>query len=301
MDLVEDDLWLESNTGKHSCAQTHLGITKNIETKRVVSRLPLKHGKPAVSHVNRQASDSSMTSCQNLAASKRKNGHVVSNDDESVTLLHKQAKKQPSMSGAFVPAQDVQEIDDAAASQLMSKTRQPNTALMEGNTAQWTLGNGKRASSSSLLQSQASIGAGKCDTKASHHETMANGQADSLGNNRQEAENLDGKANALVVSSQQSLKQKNITKRSGVHHVVASKAHQLPSAARFLREPSTLGEDSLDSAPSGFSSSGVALKVSSQSVFQSKQQMDVEANGRGLEVANIMKQGSKHNAKHDMR
>ncbi len=130
-ELVEDDLWLESNTGKQSCAQTHPRTTKNIEIERVNSRLPLMHGKPTLSHVNRQASTSSMT------GSKSKNGHVVFNDEKSVVLLHKQAKKQPSISGVFVLAQDLQEVDGAATSQLISKTRQPNTSLMEGNNGQW--------------------------------------------------------------------------------------------------------------------------------------------------------------------
>jgi len=83
--------------------------------------------------------------------------------------------------------------------------------------------------------------------------------------------------------------------------VAASKAHQLPAAAQFLREPSTLGEDSLESAPSGFSSSSVPVNTSSQSVIQSKQEMVQEANRQEFGVANMVKQGSKHFAKHDMR
>ena len=284
---MEDALWLESNIGKQSCAQTHLGTTKNIVTERVSSRLPLVHGKPALSHVNRQASGSSMT------ASQRKNGHVVTNNDKSGILLHKQAKKQPPMSGVFVHAQDLQEANGAPASQLISKTRRPNTSLVEGNTTRWSEGISKRASSSSLLQSQASVG--------TDHNTTANGQRDSLRVNHQEAKNLDGTANALVAPNQQFLKQSKMTSRGGVHHVAASKARQLPSAAQFLREPSTLGEDRLDSAPSGFSSSGVPVNTSSQSVIQPKQAMVEEANRQEFEVADIVKQGSKHFAKHDMR
>lgn len=85
---MEDDLWLESNSGKQGCAQTGPQNTKNIETERGNSRLPLKHGKPSISHLNRQASSSSVT------APKSQNGHDVSNDEKSVVLLHKHAKKQ---------------------------------------------------------------------------------------------------------------------------------------------------------------------------------------------------------------
>ncbi len=278
---MEDDSWLESNTGKLSCAQTHLGTTKSIETERGTSRLPLMHGKPALSHLNRQASSSSMT------APKSKNGRDMSNDEKSVVLLHKQAKKQPSNSEVCAHAQDLQEVDGAATSQLVSKTRQPNTALMEGNMTQWSLGSSKRASS------QASAGA--------NHDTTATGQRDGLRINHQEAKNLDGNANVLVVPSQEFLQQRKATSCGGVHHVAASKAHQLPAAAQFLREPSTLGEDSLESAPSGFSSSGVPVSTSSQSGVQPKQAMVEEANRQEFEVANIVKQGLKHFAKDDMR
>ena len=201
-ELVEDDLWLESNIGKQSCAQTHLGTTKSIVIERVSSRLPLMHGKPALSHVNRQVSGSSTTALQ------RKNGHVVSNDDKSVILLHKQAKKQPPMSGVFVHAQDLQEANGAPASQLISKTRRPNTSLVEGNSTRWSEGTSKHASSSSLLQCQASVG--------TYHDTTANGQRDGSRVNHQEAKNLDGTANALVAPNQQFLKQRKMTSRGGV-------------------------------------------------------------------------------------
>lgn len=283
-ELVEDDLWLESNTGKQICAQTLPRNTKNIEIERGNSRLP--HGKPALSLLNRQASTSSMT------ALKSKNGHFMSNDEKSSVLLHKQAKKQASMSGVFALAQELEEVDGAATNQLMSKTRQPNTSLMEGKTTRWSLGTSKRASSSSLLQSQASAGA--------NHDTTGNGQRDSLGMNHREAKKVDGKANALVASSQQMLKQRKMTSHGGVPHVAASKARQLPLAAQFLREPSTLGADSLESAPSGFSSSILPANTSRQSVMQPKQRMVKEANRQEFEVANTVKQGSKHFAKHDM-
>jgi len=75
------------------------------------------HGKPDLSHLNRQASSSSMT------APKSKNGRDMSNVEKSVVLLHKQAKKQPSNSEVCAHAQDLQEVDGAATSQLVSKTR----------------------------------------------------------------------------------------------------------------------------------------------------------------------------------
>lgn len=269
---MEDDLWLESNSGKQGCAQTGPQNTKNIETERGNSRLPLKHGKPSISHLNRQASSSSVT------APKSQNGHDVSNDEKSVVLLHKHAKKQPSNSGLFAHAQDLQEVDGAATNQIISKTRQPSTSLMEGNTTQWSLGTSNRASS------QASAG-----------------QRDGLRLNHQEAKSLDGKANALDAPSQEFIKQRKATSRGGVHHVAASNAHQLPAAAQFLREPSTLGEDNLESTPSGFSSSGVPVSTSSQSGVQPKQELVKEANRQEFEVANIVKQGFKHFAKDDMR
>ena len=62
-----------------------------------------------------------------------------------------------------------------------------------------------------------------------------------------------------------------------------------------------MGEDKLDLAPSGLSSSGAPVNTFSQSVIQLKQEMVEEANRQEFEVANIVKQGSKHFAKHDMR
>ncbi len=280
-ELVEDDLWLESNTGKQSCAQTQSGTTKGIETERGNRKLPLMHGKPALSHLNRQASISSIT------APKSKNKRDVSNDEMGVVLLHKQAKKQPSNSEVCAHAQDVQEADGAATSQLISKTREPNTSSMERNTTRWSLGTSNRASS------QASAGA--------NHDTTVIGQRDGSSINHKEAKNLDGNANALIAPSQELLKQRKATSRGGLHHVAASKAHQLLAATQFLREPLTLGEDSLESAPSGISSSSVPVSTSSQSGVRPKQGMAEEANRQEFEVANIVKQGVKHFAQDDMR